>query len=236
MQHAFGMGGPSHAAGPPHSLADVDDDNDVLSFKEVVAQSDMSKHGASKDGKSSAAFHDVIRHLSNAEAAQRPPHGGSPSRQTMVEEQGEKEEFAQDVIRLKTRYTQDNRGFLNPRSARMQRWDLTTGACMLFTAFVTPFEVGVGIPTSFGALFIVNQFVNIVFTIDIVLQFFLPVPDPRPENFGELIRDHKKIALIYCKSWFILDLMSVLPFDVRGGPHAQPSRHEHTHTQGRDRR
>ena len=70
------------------------------------------------------------------------------------------------------------------------------------------------VPTQMNALFIINQIVNGVFVIDICLQFFIPVPDIRPENEGELIHDHKLIAKRYFKGWFLLDVISVLPFDA----------------------
>ena len=68
--------------------------------------------------------------------------------------------------------------------------------------------------TELNALFVVNQIVNTVFIIDIIFQFFIPVPDHRPENEGEMIHDHKIIAKTYLKGWFILDVVSVLPFDI----------------------
>ena len=109
---------------------------------------------------------------------------------------------------------------------RTQYWDFCTGFCLLFTAFVTPFEVGIGLKQSADALFFFNQVVNLVFTIDIVLQFFIPVPDNRPEKGGELIRSHRKIAAAYLKSWFAIDVVSILPLDVSvpTGPSALPSR------------
>jgi hypothetical protein len=45
-------------------------------------------------------------------------------------------------------------------------------------------------------------------------QFFIPIADMRIENEGELIRDHKIIAKRYLKGWFLLDVLSVLPFDL----------------------
>ena len=98
---------------------------------------------------------------------------------------------------------------LDPNSSKMQYWDMMTGLALVFTAFVTPFEVGTGVETKINALFVVNQLVNTLFQVDIVLQFFLPLPDPRPERSGEMIRDHKTIARLYLRSWFALDVASV---------------------------
>lgn len=138
----------------------------------------------------------------------------SPVKGRSPEDEQLRQEFAEDVIRLKTRFRQDKKGFLDPRSDYMSYWDTATGMCLLFTAFVTPFEVGVGIPTTINALFIINQMVNFIFILDIVAQFFIPVTDKSPENYGELVRNHKKIADNYLRGWFTLDAVSVLPLDL----------------------
>lgn len=125
-----------------------------------------------------------------------------------------REEFARDAARLKSRIQRETRGLLDPRSTMMQYWDMSTGIALLFTAFVTPFEVGTGIDTKADGLFALNQLVNTIFIIDIFIQFFLPVPDTRADHVGEVVRSHKMIAKKYLKSWFFLDVVSVLPFDI----------------------
>ena len=88
------------------------------------------------------------------------------------------------------------------------------GLALIFTATVTPFEVGTGIETKIDGLFACNQLVNTIFTVDIIVQFFLPVPDNRPDHAGELVRNRWQLAKQYLTSWFLLDLVSVLPFDL----------------------
>ena len=68
--------------------------------------------------------------------------------------------------------------------------------------------------TEVNPLFVVNQVINTIFIVDIIFQFFIPVPDRSPENEGEMIHDHRVIAKTYLSSWFLLDIVSVLPFDV----------------------
>ena len=165
-----------------------------------------------KNEKGTRSFQDIVRHLGGVTALQRistPVEGGAEASEDAVNEQL-REEFASDVVRLKARFTETKRGFLDPRSPMMQYWDMTTGFCLLFTAFVTPFEVGIGLTTKIDALFIVNQVVNLVFILDIIFQFFLPVPDVRHDApSGELVRDHGFIAKKYIKGWFLLDVVSV---------------------------
>lgn len=89
---------------------------------------------------------------------------------------------------------------------------------LFFTASVTPFE------TAFLAaadesvvkldlLFFLNRFVDIVFFVDIFIQCRMPFRD---EQTGHLILDVRKISSRYFKSWFFLDVISVLPFEFIG--------------------
>ena len=181
-----------------------------------------------KNEKGTRSFQDIVRHLGGVTALQRistPVEGGAEASEDAVNEQL-REEFASDVVRLKARFTETKRGFLDPRSPMMQYWDMTTGFCLLFTAFVTPFEVGIGLTTKIDALFIVNQVVNLVFILDIIFQFFLPVPDVRHDApSGELVRDHGFIAKKYIKGWFLLDVVSVRTISRTAAAAQQPPAH-----------
>ena len=60
------------------------------------------------------------------------------------------------------------------------------------------------------SLLVVDSIVDIVFFIDIVLNFHTTYVGPS----GEVVSDPKVIRKEYCKSWFIVDLLSCLPYDV----------------------
>ena len=92
----------------------------------------------------------------------------------------------------------------------MQYWDLITSISLLFVVFVTPFEVAFVTETRVNLLFVVNHCVNTVFILDIASTFMLPVV----RSDGVVIKSHSYIAKQYFKSWFFLDFISVLPFDV----------------------
>jgi len=118
--------------------------------------------------------------------------------------------FRTDHERLKRRLQKANAMLLNPRSKMMQYWDMCTLSALFFTATVTPYEVClIWSPTKVDFLFVVNNIVNFVFIIDMVFIFFLPfnVKDQQP------VKNHKLIAKQYLKSWFFLDLVSILPLD-----------------------
>ena len=55
---------------------------------------------------------------------------------------------------------------------------------------------------------VVDLVIDIVFLLDIVFTFFSAYYN----TIEELVTDPRKICLNYVKSWFIVDLISVLPF------------------------
>ena len=122
-----------------------------------------------------------------------------------------RKEFQNDVKLLRQRMRTSRRGLLNPRAKSVQYWDLVTTCALAFTATITPFEVCLGLPTEWNALLYVNLVVNMIFLIDIGVQFLLPYVDAKS---GEIVRNHKRIADHYLRSWFIIDLGTVLPFDL----------------------
>ena len=70
-----------------------------------------------------------------------------------------------------------------------------------------------GLETRLDALFFINQSINLIFIIDVCMQFAMPVPN---DKTGELIRSHREIARRYLSGWFAIDVISVLPFDLIG--------------------
>jgi len=59
-------------------------------------------------------------------------------------------------------------------------------------------------------LLVVDSVVDVVFFIDIVLNFHTSFVGPS----GEIVSDPKIIRANYLKSWFVVDLLSCLPYDV----------------------
>lgn len=98
---------------------------------------------------------------------------------------------------------------LNPHSDFLKYWDVLAALLLLYTALITPFEVAF-LDSSRDALFYFNRFVDLCFFMDLCFQFFLPYREPD----GTWIVEQNKIALNYSTSWFPLDLISTIPFDV----------------------
>ncbi|KAJ3275367.1 hypothetical protein HDV01_000659 [Terramyces sp. JEL0728] len=97
----------------------------------------------------------------------------------------------------------------------LKRWDALALLLLFFTASVTPFETAFIDTNSNGAvnidtLFLLNRFVDLIFFLDMFVQIRTPYRDART---GKLVLDSSVIATRYLASWFVLDLVSVLPFE-----------------------
>ena len=104
---------------------------------------------------------------------------------------------------------------IDPRySKAAQRWDILTVLALIFTAIVTPFEVAfLETPQSWSAawkdpLFYINRLVDVIFSIDLVLQFFLIYPEQNDASGVRWVESRRQIAVHYLKSWFALDFFS----------------------------
>mmetsp|Transcript_47295 Transcript_47295/g.109444 ORF Transcript_47295/g.109444 Transcript_47295/m.109444 type:complete len:744 (+) Transcript_47295:65-2296(+) len=105
---------------------------------------------------------------------------------------------------------------LDPRSHLVSRWDLAMAAALTFVGMVTPYEV-VFLPSDsrYWGLFIVNRFVDVFFVIDLIMQFFLQVEVQRPGKGGSvLLKDPIELRKRYLKSWFAIDVISLVPFEA----------------------
>ena len=60
---------------------------------------------------------------------------------------------------------------IHERPSWLRAWDSLTGIALVYVALITPFEVGFAEANHVG-LFVINRLVDVVFCVDIVLQFF----------------------------------------------------------------
>ena len=106
-----------------------------------------------------------------------------------------------------------------------QYWDLCTAAALVYTAIVTPYEVAFLAPPSpsekwSDSVFIINRCVDVIFIIDMFVQFRTAYKRVDIVHGSKWITDPKAIAIHYVRSsWFYLDLFSILTslFDILGG-------------------
>jgi len=160
-------------------------------------------------------------------------------------------QYVRDVKRMKAylgeekkRQREAARCLLDPSSRTMYVFDLFNALALMYTAFVTPFEVSfisanLVTITSHEEYALqrrfwleINHLVDWIFLIDIVLQFFIMFEAPRDTNSRHFVSNrgtiyvasHKLIAQRYMRSfWFWIDLITLLPSCIDWIPDASLS-------------
>ncbi|XP_077261159.1 potassium voltage-gated channel protein ether a go-go isoform X5 [Temnothorax americanus] len=90
-------------------------------------------------------------------------------------------------------------------------WDWIILCLTFYTAIMVPYNVAFKNKTSEDvSLLVVDSIVDVIFFIDIVLNFHTTFVGAG----GEVVSDPKVIRMNYLKSWFVIDLLSCLPYDV----------------------
>jgi potassium voltage-gated channel Eag-related subfamily H protein 7 len=98
---------------------------------------------------------------------------------------------------------------IRPDNPALQKWDFAILIALLFTAVITPFEVAF-LDTKLDVLFIINRVIDCVFICDMGKEFNLMYFH---EN-GYLIKSHRMIRRKYLHSWFIIDFITIIPYDL----------------------
>ena len=81
---------------------------------------------------------------------------------------------------------------------------------LIFACCLAPFRIAFEKENSDNIWGYVTTIIDLCFLVDIFIIFNSAVYD---DNFN-IIEDRKEIAGNYLSSWFIIDLMSIIPFDV----------------------
>ncbi|KQK18735.1 potassium channel KOR1 [Brachypodium distachyon] len=99
---------------------------------------------------------------------------------------------------------------IHPDNKSYRLWTRFIVVWAVYSSFLTPFEFGFfrGLPRKLFFLDIAGQ---IAFLIDIVLKFVVAYRDPETYR---IVYNPTSIALRYCKSSFIFDLLGCLPWDA----------------------
>ena len=132
----------------------------------------------------------------------------------------DKEQFKKEVLQTRVRLRTISRRTINPRSRFLRTWDSITVLALLFTAFVTPFEVSFFVEVlddggfeSAPINFVCNRLVDAIFILDMGVHFFLPYRASHAEG-GMMVYDNKRIAKAYLKGWFAIDFVTCIPLDL----------------------
>ena len=114
---------------------------------------------------------------------------------------------------------------LKPGDTRwLAYWDVVSACALMYTATLTPFEVAFLSPAEGAAAawsepwFLINRGLDVIFSFDICLQFFLAYHAEDPETGSEvLVEQHSKIVKHYVTTWFPIDAFTVVvpsTFDI----------------------
>jgi len=104
---------------------------------------------------------------------------------------------------------------MNPDSNGLATiWQVISAAAMAYTALVTPLQVCL-LDISFDTLFVLSMCTDVVFLLDMVLQFFTTYARTTPSGVVWEVR-LDMIAKHYVRSWFFFDLFTIIPFDLLG--------------------
>lgn len=93
-------------------------------------------------------------------------------------------------------------------------WDGVTMCALLWVALVTPIQVSM-LEAQFDVMFVLGLVIDFIFITDMILQFFTMYPAATSIGGSkQMERNHRNIIVHYLKGWFIVDLVSVIPFDM----------------------
>lgn len=99
---------------------------------------------------------------------------------------------------------------IDPRLGRLWMWDLVVWFMVVWCAWVTPLEVGFARP-SVNGIFWFNRVQDIVFFIDMCIQFLVMFPCEKQLRW---VRNPTVICETYLTGCFIPDLISLIPYDL----------------------
>jgi hypothetical protein len=89
--------------------------------------------------------------------------------------------------------------------------EITITLVLLLSSFITPLDLAFPeLRDSFFGLNVTMYVIDIFFSIQIVLNFFIATED----DFNAVNDDLKLICKNYLKGWFLVDFFSVFPFDM----------------------
>lgn len=81
---------------------------------------------------------------------------------------------------------------------------------LLLTTFIVPYRLAFS-PDDTIEWVIAYYLIDLMFLIDVFLCFVTTYTD----SYKQIeITNHKKIAFHYLKGWFLIDILSIFPFDL----------------------
>jgi len=103
---------------------------------------------------------------------------------------------------------------LPPTNKNISLWYVVMLLALLVVAVWVPYDIALlepSVDTVVGiTLFIFNRVLDLIFMLDMILQFHICYKD----KWGQLIREPRRIRKHYLRGAFLLDFISVVPFEI----------------------
>ena len=99
-----------------------------------------------------------------------------------------------------------------PKSPQKIMWDVVTASAIMFSLVVIPMDLAEITPPDDNTLSIVDRVVDAVFWIDVIVNFRVVCKKGSADS-SKYSTDWKTIARRYLRTWFVIDVMSSLPFE-----------------------
>lgn len=101
---------------------------------------------------------------------------------------------------------------INPDGTFKVYWDNIVMFMIIYIILVFPFKLSYFSLGLFMFWDYADDFIDFVFLVDLVLNFFTPV-----FYQNKFIQEYKEVAKLYLRFWFWVDLLSAIPFDLMFG-------------------
>jgi hypothetical protein len=107
-------------------------------------------------------------------------------------------------------------------SKKLNIWDGITGLALIYTATMTPFEAAflqttIGVAAFRDPWFLLNRLLDLIFTLDMLLNFFLAYQTVDSQGGTVWVADQRKVAAHYLRGFFFFDASTIfvpLSFDL----------------------
>ena len=104
---------------------------------------------------------------------------------------------------------------ISPYGRWRRSWDFMIVCCVLYISIVIPVRICFQLSETLRA-FIFDRFIDIAFITDLILNFNtgIIVEDPTERGKTILLMERKQVRRLYLKTWFPIDFVSSIPFEV----------------------
>ena len=122
----------------------------------------------------------------------------------------ERANFTTNTYLVELSQPSDLNPLILPFGSKRSLWDMLTLSLVLYTAIVLPYLLAFTIVDPPWVSW-VDFFADLIFPTDVFLNFHTGYID---EISDELITNKSKIALQYLRSWFVLDVVGSIPWEI----------------------